>query len=68
MAVPLLVLLGDDAVLDIAHSAALTRTVPDGRLAVLPAPTRRPGAHQDLAALVLLDFFAGVTPQVARTA
>lgn len=58
MATPLLVLQGDDDALDIAHSAALTRAVPDGRLAVLPGPSRLlPVAKPELFGLMLLDFY-----------
>jgi pimeloyl-ACP methyl ester carboxylesterase len=69
MTAPLLVLRGDDGALDVAHSAALTRTVPDGRLAVLPGPSRLlPEARSELVGLILLDFFGSVGVPVARTA
>jgi pimeloyl-ACP methyl ester carboxylesterase len=58
LATPLLILQGDDEALDIAHSAAVARTVPDGRLAVLPRPSHRlPTAQPDLVGLILLEFF-----------
>ncbi|GAA1956074.1 alpha/beta hydrolase [Catenulispora subtropica] len=67
MTTPLLVLQGDDEALDVAHSAALTRTVPDGRLAVLPGPSRLlPEGQADLAGLILLDFFGAAG--IPRTA
>lgn len=60
---PLLILQGDDEALDIAHSAALTRTVPDGRLAVLPGPSYLlPAAKPDLVGLILLEFFEEDAP------
>ncbi|NUP49690.1 MAG: hypothetical protein HOW97_20630, partial [Catenulispora sp.] len=63
LATPLLILQGDDEALDIAHSAALTRTVPDGRLAVLPGPSYLlPAAKPDLVGLILLEFFEEDSP------
>jgi pimeloyl-ACP methyl ester carboxylesterase len=55
---PLLVMQGDDDCMEIAHSAALAGTAPDGRLAVVPgtshvAPLEKP----ELVSLILLDFF-----------
>lgn len=56
--VPLLIMQGDDDAVEIAHSAAMAGTAPDGRLAVVPgtshiAPLEKP----EIVSLLLLDFF-----------
>ena len=63
LAMPLLVLQGDDDGVEIAHSAALAGTAPDGRLAVVPGTSHlAPMEKPELVNLILLDFFEDQSP------
>jgi pimeloyl-ACP methyl ester carboxylesterase len=54
---PLLVMQGDDDGVEIAHSAAVAGTAPDGRLAVVPGTSHiAPMEKPELVSLILLDF------------
>lgn len=58
LSMPLLVMQGDDDCVEVARSAALACTAPDGRLAVVPGTSRvLPLEKPELVNLILLDFF-----------
>lgn len=58
LTMPLLVMQGDDDGVEIAHSAAVAGTAPDGRLAVVPGTSHvSPMEKPELVSLILLDFF-----------
>ena len=55
---PMMVMQGDDDCVEIAHSAALAGTAPEGRLAVVPGTSHvSPMEKPELVSLMLLDFF-----------
>jgi pimeloyl-ACP methyl ester carboxylesterase len=63
LAMPLLVMQGDDDSVAIARSAALARTAPNGRLAVVPGTSHLlPLEKPEIVNLVLLDFFEAEIP------
>jgi pimeloyl-ACP methyl ester carboxylesterase len=60
---PLLVMQGDDDCVEIAHSAAIAGTAPDGRLAVVPGTSHiLPLEKPEIVNLMLLDFFEDDSP------
>ncbi|MGF1428028.1 alpha/beta fold hydrolase [Kitasatospora sp. LaBMicrA B282] len=64
LAVPALVLQGDDDGVTIEHAAAMARALPDGQLAVVPGTSHAvPLEKPELVGRLLLDFFAEQQPR-----
>jgi pimeloyl-ACP methyl ester carboxylesterase len=60
---PLMVMQGDDDCVEIAHSAAIAGSAPDGRLAVVPGTSHiLPLEKPEIVNLMLLDFFEDEPP------
>jgi len=61
---PTLVMQGDDDIVEVEHSAALTATLPDAQLAVVPGASHiAPMEKPDLVSRLILDFLGNQQPE-----
>jgi pimeloyl-ACP methyl ester carboxylesterase len=69
LAVPTLLLQGDDDIVTLEHGVAMARAIPDAQLAVVPGASHLvPYEKPALVAQLLLDFLAEVQPPKLFTA
>ena len=61
---PVLVMQGDDDIVEVEHSAALAATLPDAQLAVVPGTSHvAPMEKPDLVNRLILDFLSDHQPE-----